>query len=118
MHDDVTATATTAAVVHLLFALLSLLMHLGFLAVALTAVKKAHAGAGTLMAASAGLASALAILGPIMQAAIPYVVGFDDGAGAMLRAQMVIGGVLALAGLGASAMLLVAIVRLAESKRP
>ena len=117
MNDEAIQVATQNAMMMLALSVVGLLMQLGFLAVALTVVRKINRTASALLAAASGISLLLVIVHPLANVALPFLIGTESSAAQMLSANGAISTLFGLVQVGAGMLQLVGLVKLAQGVR-
>ena len=117
MNDEAMQVATQNAMMMLALSVVGFLMQLGFLAVALTVVRKVNRTASALLASASGISLFLVIAHPLASIALPFLIGTDSSAAQMLSANGAISTLFGMVQVGAGMLQLVGIVKLAQGMR-
>ena len=117
MNDEAMQVAMQTAMMMLALSVVGLLMQLGFLAVALTVVRKMNRTASALLASASGISLLLVIVHPLASVALPFLIGTESSAAQMLSANGAISTLFGLVQVGAGMLQLVGIVKLAQGTR-
>ena len=96
---------------------INVVLTLGFLAVALTLVRKVNRAASGLMTAAACISLSLVIAHPLAYVALPLLIGTESSNAQMLSANGAISALFGMMQVGAGMLQLVGIVKLAQGMR-
>ena len=114
MDDDTMQVATQNAMMMIALDGINFVMALGFLAVALTLVRKVNRAASGLMAAAACISLLLTFAHPLASVALHFFIGTESSNAALLSANGAISTLTGLVHVAAALLQLVGIVKLAQ----
>jgi hypothetical protein len=117
MDESIAEVATRNAMAMLMMSGVGLLFQITSLIVALVLVRKAHHGAGLLMAGGSLISLLLTLARPLLAVAMPFLIGTNVSSTRMLATQGSVDMVFGAIGMFASVLHLLGIVKLAQAFR-